>query len=51
LESLALKAKHLQLVVPAAIHVSYKASQQDWLMEVADFVELVRARQVDGIDN
>jgi DNA mismatch endonuclease, patch repair protein len=41
-----MKAKHLQLVVPVAIHDTYKASQQDWLMDVADFVELVRTRQV-----
>jgi hypothetical protein len=40
-----MKAKHLQLVVPAAIHETYKPSQQDWLMCVADFVELVKARQ------
>jgi hypothetical protein len=40
-----MKAKYLQLVVPAAIHETYKPSQRDWLMCVADFVELVKARQ------
>ncbi|QWG23797.1 type II restriction endonuclease [Bradyrhizobium sediminis] len=41
-----MKAKHLQLVVPVAIHDTYKPSQQEWLMGVADFVELVKSRQV-----
>jgi hypothetical protein len=44
-----MKAKHLQLVVPIAIQQTYKPSQQDWLMDVADFVELVEARQ--ALDN
>jgi hypothetical protein len=43
-----MKAKYLQLVVPAAIHDTYKASQQDWLMDIAQFVELVLARQASG---
>ena len=46
-----MKAKHLQLVVPAAIHDTYKASQQDWLMDVAQFVELVTERQDGEIES
>ena len=46
-----MKAKYLQLVVPTAIHETYKTSQQDWLVSVSDFVELVQKRQVGEIDN
>jgi EcoRII C terminal len=41
-----MKAKQLQLVVPSAIHSTYKASQQSWLMNVSQFVKLVEDRQV-----
>jgi hypothetical protein len=41
-----MKAKQLQLVVPSAIHSTYKASQQSWLMNVSQFVKLVEGRQV-----
>ena len=45
-----MKAKHLQLVVPVAIQDTYKPSQQEWLMDVASFVELVKARQLGDFD-
>ncbi len=41
-----MKAKQLQLVVPSAIHSTYKASQRSWLMNVSQFVKLVEDRQV-----
>lgn len=38
-------AKRLQLVLPRCLHQTYTDSQQDWLMDVAGFTELVRTRQ------
>lgn len=35
----------LQLVVPSALHGSYKPTQQDWLMDMAEFLKLVKERQ------
>jgi hypothetical protein len=40
-----MKAKQLQLVVPSAIHSTYKPAQQLWLMNVSQFVKLVETRQ------
>ncbi len=36
---------HLQLVVPEAIHKTYTDTQQKWLMNVADFIEMLMFRQ------
>ncbi len=36
---------NLQLVVPQSIHDSYSDSQQDWLLNLREFMELVRARE------
>lgn len=38
-------AKRLQLVLPRSLHQTYTPAQQEWLMDVADFTKLVRARQ------
>lgn len=38
-------AKRLQLVLPRNLHQTYTPVQQAWLMDVASFTELVRARQ------
>jgi hypothetical protein len=40
-----MQAKSLQLVVPGSLHSTYRAEQRIWLMQVADFLALVRARQ------
>jgi hypothetical protein len=40
-----MKAKHLQLVVPVAIQATYKPSQQEWLMDVTEFLRIVKTRQ------
>jgi hypothetical protein len=40
-----MRAKRLQLVLPNALHPSYTLAQQGWLMSVAEFTEVVRARQ------
>ncbi|MBX3505021.1 MAG: type II restriction endonuclease [Parvibaculum sp.] len=40
-----MRAKALQLVVPASIQVTFSASQREWLMKVSDFLNLVRGRQ------
>ncbi len=36
---------HLQLVVPEAIHKTYTDTQQKWLINVADFIEMLLFRQ------
>jgi hypothetical protein len=40
-----MRAKHLQLVLPASLHTTYREAQRSWLMNVEDFVKLVQARQ------
>lgn len=40
-----MQAKHLQLVVPGRLHSTFRSRQQEWLMTVADFLSVVRARQ------
>lgn len=40
-----MSAKRLQLVLPRSLHQTYTPSQQAWLMDIASFIELVRARQ------
>lgn len=37
---------NLQLVLPEALHGTFKQAQQDWLWSVSDFLKLVRERQV-----
>lgn len=38
-------SKHLQLVVPRSIHKTYTTRQQDWLMDVNAFIELLIKNQ------
>jgi hypothetical protein len=40
-----MRAKHLALVLPRGIHVSYHEEQRSWLMALETFVSLVRERQ------
>lgn len=40
-----MKANKLQLVLPKRLHDTYKPSQQEWLMDLMSFVNLVRERQ------
>lgn len=40
-----MQAKKLQLVVPKRLHSTYRLTQQAWLMDVADFISVVRSRQ------
>lgn len=40
-----MKDKKLSLVVPTALHNSYTLPQQNWLMNVTDFIGVVRNRQ------
>ncbi|MCY3624574.1 MAG: type II restriction endonuclease [Candidatus Dadabacteria bacterium] len=46
-----MQAERLQLVVPSVIFSSYNPAQQKWLMNVKDFVELVKERQRLGGDH
>lgn len=40
-----MKYNNLQLVVPEMLHSSYTIEQQDWLMNVAEFIEILQFRQ------
>ncbi|MEO8321211.1 MAG: type II restriction endonuclease, partial [Bradyrhizobium sp.] len=40
-----MRAKDLQLILPASLHTTYRNAQRNWLMDVEDFVKVVRARQ------
>ncbi|WP_441242754.1 type II restriction endonuclease [Tardiphaga sp. 768_D3_N2_1] len=40
-----MKAKQLQLVLPASLHTTYREAQRSWLMNVEDFVKVVQAKQ------
>ena len=40
-----MQTKQLQLVVPRSIQGTYRPGQQEWLMGLADFIEVVRVRQ------
>ena len=40
-----MRAKNLQLVIPQRLHATFRQAQQDWLMNVAEFVKLVGERQ------
>lgn len=38
-------SKNLQLVIPKPIHKSYTTQQQEWLMDVSDFIKLLAQKQ------
>jgi hypothetical protein len=40
-----MQAYNLQLVLPRALHDTYRDTQKDWLMDVTGFINLVRNRQ------
>ena len=40
-----MQAHNLQLVIPEAIHATYSQIQQNWLMNVGDFIFLVQKNQ------
>jgi hypothetical protein len=40
-----MQSRDLQLVLPRALHTTYSSGQRSWLMDVAEFVNLVRTRQ------
>lgn len=42
-----MKAEQLQLVVPSLIQESYQPKQREWLLDMADFIQIVRERQPD----
>ncbi len=41
-----MRAKHLQLVLPAQLRETYRDSQRRWLFTVGDFLEIVKGRQL-----
>ena len=44
-----MQTQSLQLVVPAKIHSSYSSEQQAWLMNVADFIQVVATKQKNAL--
>jgi len=38
-------ARDLQLVLPQQLHTTYRPSQQSWLINLAEFLKIVRARE------
>ena len=40
-----MQAKRLQLVLPRRLHGTYRAAQQAWLMDLINFLTIVRTRQ------
>lgn len=40
-----MKDEQLQLVLPKALHRTYTASQQEWLLDVSGFMEIIRDKQ------
>lgn len=40
-----MKAFNLQLILPKSLHTSYKPAQQSWLMDVTEFIGLVKTRE------
>ncbi len=44
-----MRAKGVSLVLPRMIHNSYQPIQQGWLMDVSDFIWLVKERQSSGL--
>jgi hypothetical protein len=40
-----MQAKQLRLVIPRRLHATYRPAQQAWLMDVTEFLRLVRERQ------
>lgn len=42
-----MQAKRLQLVVPHTLHETFRPSQWDWLMNLSDFLAVVKERQIN----
>lgn len=40
-----MRDEQVQLVLPRSLHETFSDDQREWLMDVSDFVELVRSRQ------
>ena len=40
-----MRSRDLQLILPLGVHETYRKEQRSWLMNVREFVELVRQRQ------
>lgn len=40
-----MKRENLQLVLPRGLHQTYRVSQQEWILDIAGFTELVREKQ------
>jgi len=43
-----MKANKLQLLIPKQIRDTYTRRQQEWLMSLLDFVELVKSREKEA---
>jgi hypothetical protein len=45
-----MQSRNLHLVLPSALHATYSGVQKAWLMDVSEFVEIVRERQISESD-
>jgi len=43
-----MEANNLQLVLPANLHPTYTVEQQGWLMDLEEFISLIRSRSKDS---
>lgn len=43
-----MKAQNLQLILPLALHDTYRESQRTWLMNLGEFISLTKERQNKG---
>ncbi len=41
-----MKDERLQLIVPQSLHQTYTMAQQEWLLNISEFTEVVRERQI-----
>lgn len=42
-----MKHEHLQLVLPRKLHNTYSNVQQEWLVDVSEFIKIVKEKQLD----
>jgi hypothetical protein len=46
-----MKEQRLQLVLPKGLHQTYTRAQQGWLIDVAEFIDIVRSRQAKAANS
>ena len=46
-QTIKMQEKNLQLVLPKPLHMTFSESQQDWLMDLNQFIQLVKRRETN----